>query len=366
MRFHLLRSWCHRLRQWCHSLRPWLETGCAGARVPGARVLGARVLGGSVLGFMVLGSGCGGNPNTPEPPPPVGEPAITCPASFSVNTSTPTTVVTYAAPVASGGTPPTTVSCTVESGGTVPVGTTAVTCTNTDNIGRRATCGFNITVVLRVFVKYTNFWAFGDSITAGEVSTSSLFSIKAVDPINNYPVVLRGLLNERYAQQTVSVGNHGSPAEPADAGADRLRAELIAGPVPQVLLLLEGTNEMLTRNDELVATIAQTLSVDIDEARVRGVKEVMLATFPPVRSGIRGDMARPYIEPVNNQVRALAAQKGVILVDLHAAMVGQESTLIGDDGLHPTVAGYRRIAETFATAIKNAFELTSAPTTQRR
>lgn len=343
-----------------HLLRTWLGAGCAGAECAGAPVLGALV-----LGFMVQGAGCGGSPNTPEPPPPVGEPGIICPASFSVTTSSPTAVVTYAAPVASGGTPPTSVSCSVASGASVPVGINAITCTNTDNLGRRAVCGFNITVVLRVFVKYTNFWAFGDSITAGEVSTSSLSSIKIVDPVNNYPVVLRGLLNERYAQQTVSVGNHGVPAEIAADGADRLRAELIAGPVPDVLLLLEGTNEMLQRDDALAATIVQTLAVDIDEARVRGVKEIMLATFPPVRAGVRGSLAQPYIDPINTQVRSLATQKGVILVDLHAAMVGQEQTLIGDDGLHPTVAGYRRIAETFLSAIRNAFELTSAPSRQR-
>ena len=96
-------------------------------------------------------------------------------------------------------------------------------------------------------------------------------------------------------------------------------------------------------------------------ARARGVKQILLATFPPVRAGIRGSLAAPYITPVNTGVRNLAVEKGVTLVDLYEAMRGEETTLIGDDGLHPTVAGYRRMAETFLNAIKQQFELASPP-----
>jgi len=231
----------------------------------------------------------------------------------------------------------------------------------TDAIGRSAECRFSVVVTLRVFLKYTRFWGFGDSITAGEVSTSSFFAPKYLDPVNNYPVVLGGLLSARYAQQSLTVINQGVPGERADAGADRLRALLVAGPIPDVILFLEGSNEMLTQTTDLIATIVPTLAVDIDEARARGVRAVVLATFPPVRAGIRGSLAAPSIVPINSQVRALASQKGVILVDLYAAMVGQELALIGDDGLHPTVAGYKRIAETFMSALQSAFELPAAP-----
>lgn len=322
----------------------------------------------SVLLVLILAAtaACGSAPTSPQPPPtPVGEPAITCPANISVTTALPTAVVTYSAPVTSGGTPPTTSSCTVASGASVPVGTTAVTCTVTDAINRSAVCGFNITVTLKVYLRYTNFQAFGDSVTAGEVTTSSAlsFSPRALDPINNYPTVLRGLLSERYASQSFAVSNQGKQGETAADGADRLRSLLIAGPVPEVLLLLEGYNEMTSRNDEIIASIVTTLAVDIEEARSRGVKAVALATFPPVRSGSLGSAILPYLPTVNDQVRTLAAQKApfVTLVDLNAAMAGQETTLIGIDGLHPTVAGYKKMAETFRDALRTAYETTTPP-----
>lgn len=317
-----------------------------------------------VLAALVSLSACGGKSPTEPPPPPVGDPALSCPADVSATVSAVPTTVTYAAPTASGGTFPTSLSCDVVSGASLPAGTTPVTCTLTDAIGRKAVCGFNITVVLRVYTRYTTYWAFGDSLTEGEVSSSSLalFSgIRAVDAANAYPTVLRALMAARYGQQTITVDNHGRAGERADDGADRLRAELIAGPVPDVMLLIEGTNEMLQRDDALVDTIVPTLRVDIDEARARGVKQVLLATFPPVRSGIRGNLAQPYIVPVNSAIRNLAVEKGTPLVDLYEAMRGEEATLIGDDGLHPTVAGYRRMAETFFTVIKQQFELTSPP-----
>ena len=39
-------------------------------------------------------------------------------------------------------------------------------------------------------------------------------------------------------------------------------------------------------------------------------------------------------------------------VDLYNPMLADAATLIGSDGLHPTEAGYRRIADLFFAAIR--------------
>jgi lysophospholipase L1-like esterase len=53
-------------------------------------------------------------------------------------------------------------------------------------------------------------------------------------------------------------------------------------------------------------------------------------------------------------------------VDLHAAFGGTATTeLIGPDGLHPTEAGYQKIADTFFAAIKSTLEVVPAPPTVR-
>jgi lysophospholipase L1-like esterase len=318
----------------------------------------------AVLGAALLGaSACGSSPAAPTPPPTPGAPAITCPADVSVTSTAAPIAVTYTAPATSGGAPPTTVSCNVASGALLPSGTTAVSCTVTDGLNRTAACGFNITVAVKLYVKYTKYLAFGDSLTAGTVSTSS-FGLRSLKNPDSYPGVLGALLAARYTQQTPTVVNEGLPGAPADDDTSRLRELLAAGPLPEVLLLLEGSNEMLTGRDDMVAKIGPALQEDIDAAWGANVKQILLATFPPTRSGSRGNVAGKYIEPTNTLIRNLQttnASKGVILVDLHAAMVGQEQTLVGDDGLHLTIAGYRKMAETFLAVIKANFDQTTAP-----
>lgn len=303
-------------------------------------------------------SACGSSPTPPTPTP--GAPTISCPADVSQTSTSATAVVTFAAPTTVDGAQPLTTSCNVISGASLPVGTTAVSCIVTDALGRSASCGFNITVVLRVFVRYTKYMAFGDSLTEGQVSNSSI-GVRVVDPVNNYPSVLESLLAARYVQQAPRVSNRGIGGRLADDDTSRLRDELAAGPVPDVLLLLEGSNEMTSGDAGTVALIVPALREDIETARSFGVKAVLLATFPPTRAGRLGTPAGPFIVSTNNSLRAMAAQQGAILVDLHTAMFGQENTLIGDDGLHLTVAGYRKMAETFMAAIQANFELPSAP-----
>ena len=41
----------------------------------------------------------------------------------------------------------------------------------------------------------------------------------------------------------------------------------------------------------------------------------------------------------------MSQQEGVTYVDLYNPMLAEAATLIGSDGLHPTEAGYRRIAD---------------------
>jgi lysophospholipase L1-like esterase len=50
----------------------------------------------------------------------------------------------------------------------------------------------------------------------------------------------------------------------------------------------------------------------------------------------------------------MAATKGATFVDVFAQF---DLSLIGQDGLHPTEAGYDRLATIFQSAISNAFEV---------
>jgi len=83
----------------------------------------------------------------------------------------------------------------------------------------------------------------------------------------------------------------------------------------------------------------------------------LVATFLPQRRGGQRAFAVDTIVPANDQVRAMAAAEGAGLVDLYEAFGGNLDTLIGFDGLHPTEAGYQKIAETFFNVIRSRFEL---------
>ncbi len=78
--------------------------------------------------------------------------------------------VTYAVPSPAGGRAPATVNCSPASGDVFPVGPTRVTCTATDAAAATATCTFDVTVARVPQLTRTRFLAFGDSVTAGEVT----------------------------------------------------------------------------------------------------------------------------------------------------------------------------------------------------
>ena len=58
----------------------------------------------------------------------------------------------------------------------------------------------------------------------------------------------------------------------------------------------------------------------------------------------------------NSVLQIMSTQEGVTYVDLYNALLPEAGTLLGADGLHPTEAGYRRIADLFFAAIKRELE----------
>jgi hypothetical protein len=54
-----------------------------------------------------------------------------------------------------------------------------------------------------------------------------------------------------------------------------------------------------------------------------------------------------------------------VLVDLYPVFEGNLDTLLGPDGLHPTEAGYQKMAETFFATIRERLEVPMATTTGR-
>jgi lysophospholipase L1-like esterase len=202
--------------------------------------------------------------------------------------------------------------------------------------------------------------AFGDSITAGEVtvpSSSGLTSSKLVlVPSAAYPTVLERLLRTRYPAHNndIIVVNQGLSGEKAATARPRFQAALTSIR-PDVVLILHGANDIPGGADGAASTAAFEVRMMVAEARTRGAR-VFLATPVPGKPGFR--VIDPFLlRDYADRMRAVASQEGAVLVDLYAAMLPEASRYIGVDGLHPNEAGYTRMAELFAEAIQRELEV---------
>jgi lysophospholipase L1-like esterase len=321
-------------------------------RSPGARRRAQSVLAALAL-FLV--TDCGESPR-PLPPTPLPL-TITCPARIEAQSADGSPVpITLAQPQTSGGRAPVTVTCSTPPA-SFPVGSTTISCTANDTAGQNASCNYVVAVQGPPKLKYTRFLAFGDSLTAGVVSLGPSFLL-VVAP-DSYPAKLENMLRLRYRFQTPGpvVLNDGVPAEFTTEGLRRLRG-VLQQHRPEVLLLMEGTNDLLDRPEILrgANTAIANLKLMIAEAKSLNV-QVALATVPPQRSGglRRRDAVAATIPGFNDRIRELAAAEGLVLVDVYNGMK-DDMALIGLDDLHPTVFGYEVMAKIYFEAIQKGFE----------
>ncbi len=317
---------------------------------------------GSAVVAALLSAGCGETPVAPT-----SDLRISCPAPPTITATGPAVVVTYNAPTVSGGSAPVSVSCSPPSGSPFPVGSSTVTCVSRDSQQRTDTCQFPVTVQRTPTIAAIRFVAFGDSITNGVTPscqgvTPGVFDrqrdlallLQSVNIPASYPTKLQALLAARYTSQSPLVLNEGQPAERAEDGVTRLPG-VLSSDAPQILLLQEGANNVNGASAAQPATVAEALGTMIRQARGRGI-QVFLGTLLPQRAGGCRVHQPSQVVPTNDLIRGLANTDGVTIVDLYQAFTGMESTLLGIDGLHPTEAGYDKMAQTFFDAIRPKLE----------
>ncbi len=272
-----------------------------------------------VFAAALLAARCG-SPTAPTPAPQTL--TLTCPAGVTTPaTAAVGAVVTYAAPAAAGGRAPYTVTCTPPSGQVFAVGTTGVSCTATDAATATAACTLSVTVSPAPRLTRTRFLAFGDSITAGEVTVpitnrlgtggAPLFR-QIVVPTVSYPTVLGSQLALRYVAQLPAVVNAGRPGEAAANAYARYQSAM-ATTQPDVLLLLMGYNDLGTRADATAGYRAVERMAQ--DARNRGVR-VFLGTLTPTIPGRQRSEPVETVVYYNDAIRAIAAGENAVLVDL--------------------------------------------------
>jgi lysophospholipase L1-like esterase len=261
------------------------------------------------------------------------------------------TDVHWDAPAPTGGRQPVNVRCEPTSGSIFAVGESTVRCSATDAEMRQASCTFGVTVTVSRPLGRTRFVAYGDSITQGQVRSIGFATV--IEPLESYPYKLEQILRNRYPAQDVTVVNAGFGGEVPVDGVARLPGVLDAEH-PDVLLLQEGTNGLTTAR---VTSYGNHLRTMVSLARQRNI-DVIIATLLPV--GPPHTDSRPTkreaIKQLNRRIEAIAAEFGIgPALDLYSAFEENPGWL-DIDGLHPTRAGYTRIAELFADEIIRRYD----------
>ena len=321
---------------------------------------------------IALTAACSKTPTAPTPPPPPPPPPVASPPTLTCleglgrsTTNAAGLELHFDSPRVTDGQGSVNVSCTPGSGHTFPIGTTNVSCTATDSLNRTATCSFDVTISKLPVLSRTRFLAFGDSITAGEVTVpvGSLFtgfgtvSKQVVVPAAAYPAVLDRTLKGRYSAQAseIEVGNFGRGGEKAIDARNRYFSALSSFQ-PHAVLLMIGYNDIPSGADGAASSAANEVRIMAAEARLRGMR-VFVATLAPPRPGGGKAISQFLIDDFNGRVRALANTEGAVLVDVYLGLLSDVQRYIGVDGLHPNEAGYAKIADLFFQAIQNTFEV---------
>jgi lysophospholipase L1-like esterase len=226
--------------------------------------------------------------------------------------------------------------------------------------------------------------AFGDSITFGTTTTlftdpsSGFQSIKA-GTTTPYSELLRVMMSDRYRNQNITITNAGVPGEcvtrpcvPSTYGVTRLPASLT--PSQDLVIILEGVNDLNggLNADDIVNGLRQMIL----SARSAG-KAVILCGLTPVKSHDTAPTedpvfwkANPYrVADLNSRIETLKTQLQVPRVNMFEPFgAGDYNTplqcsqspscraLISADGLHPSPAGYQKMAEAVFQKIIDNFE----------
>jgi lysophospholipase L1-like esterase len=115
-------------------------------------------------------------------------------------------------------------------------------------------------------------------------------------------------------------------------------------------------NDLAALGSRGVQSAWRAIDAMTKEIRNRGAR-AFIATVPPPRVGGSKAVPLSLIQTLNANIRDTARGEGAVLVDVFQALSADVSLYISFDGLHPTEAGYLKIAETFAAAIRQDLEV---------
>jgi len=176
---------------------------------------------------------------------------------------------------------------------------------------------------------------YGDSITEGWGATGSAGFFPGKGYIN------RGISGQTTAQMLL-----------------RFRQDVV-DLKPAVVVILAGTNDIAGNTGPASqAMIEDNLQSMLDIAQVHHIRVVLSSVLPvsayPWRPGLQ---PAGQVRALNQRLQRLAHERGLIYLDYHQQMsnaAGGLDPVLAADGVHPTAAGYARMAPLAQAAVEAA------------
>ncbi len=127
---------------------------------------------------------------------------------------------------------------------------------------------------------------------------------------------------------------------------------------PEVVVILAGTNDIAC--NDYAMTLEQTFGnivSMVELARANNIKVILCSTMPASHFAWHPDIkgAADKIKELNKKVKAYADANNIPYVDYHSAMADAEGGLpknYSEDGVHPTLEGYKVMEDLVQKAIK--------------
>lgn len=182
--------------------------------------------------------------------------------------------------------------------------------------------------------------ALGDSLTQGWMVS------------RGYLDFLKEFIQQSYPSSKLKIINRGIPGDTADGGLDRLRED-VTDYDPDLVFIQFGLNDLymgypVIRFKNCINAIVQTLLDDSDA-------EIILLTSIKILDARENKAAAEFY----GAIEGVAEEKGVALCGVHEywdekiRSGAEHGSLVQYDGVHPTVEGYRLMAEAIMKTIKS-------------
>jgi len=174
--------------------------------------------------------------------------------------------------------------------------------------------------------------ALGDSLTHGWMVSKG------------YLDFLGEMLREKYPRGTLRILGRGIPGDTAGGGLSRLQEDIL-DEGPDCLLVQFALNDAMSGCP--VAAFRHNVQTIIDQTRQAGAADIVLVTSSHCQDRYASELVAPFYR----ELESLAQANGLPVAGAHGywqEKINQgvdHQLLVQEDGVHPTVMGYRLMAE---------------------